>query len=134
MEKNHVLGYVFDLKLYQGYPRISFLKQDKIWDNPGSFYAAPGGLPAAAGLGSSLAPSTGNLLASVLGLRHGKPSETLPPSAILPLPRVYLVRVASLPTVRCGGIGGPMLESAGFEMAQMVWYRGSCVAIKGQGK
>jgi hypothetical protein len=27
-----------------------------------------------------------------------------------------------------------MLESAGFEMAQMVWYRGSCVAIKEQGE
>ena len=51
-KKSHVLGYVFDLKLYQGYPRTSLLKQDKIRDNPGSFFAAPGGLPgpAAAGL------------------------------------------------------------------------------------
>ena len=76
-KKSHVLGYVFDLKLYQGYPRISLLKQDQIRDNPGSFFAAPGGLPAAAGLHSSLGPGTGDLLASVLGLRHGKPPETL---------------------------------------------------------
>ena len=120
--------------MYQGYPRICLLKQDKMRENPGSFFAAPGGLPAEAGLGSSLAPSTGDLLASVLGLRHRKPPETLPPSAKLPQLRVHLVSVASPPTVRCGGIGGPMLESAGSEMAQMVWYRGSGVAIKEQGK
>ena len=133
-KKSHVLGYVFDLKLYQGYPRISLLKQDQIRDNPGSFFAAPGGLPAAAGLHSSLGPGTDDLLASILGLRHGKPPETLPPSAKLPQPRVHLVSVASPPTVRCGSIGGPMLKSVGFEMAQMVWYCGRGVAIKEQGK
>jgi hypothetical protein len=128
------LGYVFDLKLYQGYPRTSLLKQDKIRDNPGSFFAAPGGLPAAAGLRTPLGPGTIDLLASVLGLRHGKPPEALPPSAKLPQPRVHLVSVASPPAVRCGCIGGPMRESAGFEMVQMVWYCGSGVAIKEQGK
>ena len=116
-KKNHILGYVFDLKLYQGYPRTSLLKQDKIRDNPGSFFAAPGGLPAAAGLRTPLGPGTIDLLASVLGLRHGKPPEALPPSAKLPQPRVHLVSVASPPAVGCGCIGGPMRESAGFEMA-----------------
>ncbi len=74
LEKKHILGYVFELKLYQRYPRISFPKQDRIRDNPGSFVAAPGGLLAAAGLRSSLGPGTGDLLASFLSLRHGKPS------------------------------------------------------------
>jgi len=79
-KKNHILGYVFELKLCQEYPRICcFLKQVKIWDNPGSIVYAPGGPPAAAGLHSSLGPSTGDMLASFLGLSDGKPSETLPP-------------------------------------------------------
>jgi hypothetical protein len=97
-------------------------------------WRASGGLPAASGLHSSLGPGTGYLHASFLGLSHGKPAETCPPSAKLPQPRVYLVSVASFPAFRLGCISGPVLESAGFEMAQMVWYRGGGVAVKEQGE
>ncbi len=91
------------------------------------------------GTSESLGPCTNDLLASVLCLRHGKSSETLPPSARLPQPepgpgpRVHrdLVSVASPPAFRLGCISGPMLKSAGFEMAQMVWYCGSGVQEQG---
>ncbi len=62
--------------------------------------------------------------------------ETRPPSANLPQPRVHLVSIAldnaSPPAFGLDCISGPMLKSAGFEMAQMVWYRGSSVAVKEQ--
>ncbi len=102
-KNNHILGYAFDLKLYQGYPRISLLKQDKIRDNPGSFFAAPGGLPAAAGLRTPLGPGTMpvDLITSDLGLGHGKPPEVLMPV----LPSISMVLIEGSTGMRLHRLG-----------------------------
>ncbi len=63
--------------------------------------------------------------------RHNTASMTCIRWDIPGYTRVHLVSFASPPAVRVGCISCPMLESANlsFEMAQMVWYCGSGVAM-----